>query len=196
MKRLPPTGTNALLQGLDPYIPDDFINQRWPLRSARGPRWHLSAAQLWRIHLLALLTPVHSLNLLCAVLPEQRAWRAFARLRHRHAVPDVRLLNAFRARLGVAGLRQINEALLQPLVHRAAGWENTTALIDATDLPAACRGFKKKTPALTPPAARPWAGARSRPARAAGLSATRNTACVCGGGRTSRQSCWCPWSVG
>ena len=137
MNRLPVTGTNELLPLLDPYIPDDFINERWSVRPVRGPRWQFSAAQLWRVHLLALLTPVHSLNLLCTLLSEQRAWRSFARLRHRHEVPDVRILNAFRARVGVLGLRQINEVLLQPLIPIAALWENATALIDATDLPAA-----------------------------------------------------------
>ena len=119
-----------MLELLDPYVPDDFINERWGARPARGPRWQFTAAQLWRVHLLALLTPVHSLNLLSAMLPEQRAWRGFARLRHRHRVPDVRILNAFRHRCGVMGLRQINEAILQPLVETAALWENTTALID------------------------------------------------------------------
>ena len=156
-----------------------------------GPRWQFSAAQLWRVHLLALLTPVHSLNLLCVLLSEQCAWRAFARLRHRHEVPDVRILHAFRARVGVRGLRQINEVLLQPLIQMASLWENATALIDATDLPAASSGFKKKTPALTPPPMRPSVGARSRPAKAAGLSATRSTASACGGVRTSTRSCSC-----
>jgi hypothetical protein len=33
------------------------------------------------VHLLSLLTPVHSLNLLVKMLPEQRAWRKFAGLR-------------------------------------------------------------------------------------------------------------------
>jgi hypothetical protein len=42
------------------------------------------------------------------------------------------------------GLRQINEAILQRLIQRASLWQNATALIDATDLPAACRGFKKR----------------------------------------------------
>src|SRR6266571_4366227 len=84
MNRLPVTGTSRLLDLLDPYIPDDFITEHWTVRPLRGPRWHFSAAQLWRSHLLALLTPVHSLNLLAAMLPEQRAWRTFARLRHRH----------------------------------------------------------------------------------------------------------------
>jgi hypothetical protein len=196
MNRLPVTGTSQLLHLLEPYIPDDFINERWRVRPARGPRWQYSAAQLWRVHLLALLTPVHSLNLLCTLLPEQRAWRDFARLRHRHAVPDARILNAFRAHVGVLGLRQINEVLLQPLIQTAALWENATALMDATDLPAACGGFKKKTPAPTRRPTRLWAGGRSRPARAAGSSATRSTACVCGGVRTGKPSCWCRWSVG
>ena len=196
MKCLPVTGSNELLKLLDPYVPDGFINERWSVRPVRGPRWRLSAAQLWRVHLLALLTPVHSLNLLCTLLAEQPAWRAFARLRHRHEGPDVRLLNAFRARVGVRGLRQINEVLLEPLIQNAALWENATALIDATDLPAACSGFKKKTRALTLRPTRPWAGARSRLAKAAVSSATRSTVSACGGGPTGRRSCWCRWSVG
>lgn len=196
MNRLPVTGSNQLLELLDPFIPDDFINQRWNAKPVRGPRWQFSAAQLWRTHLLALLTPVHSLNLLVQLLPEQRAWRAFARLRHRHRTPDVRLLNAFRAHTGVMGLRQINEAILQPLLQTAALWENATALIDATDLPAACSGFKKKTAALTPHSMPRWVDAPSRPARAAGSSATRSTVFVCGGASIRPPSCWCRWSVG
>jgi len=196
MNRLPVTGSNQLLDLLDPYIPDDFINERCHVRPVRGPRWQFSPAQLWRTHLLALLTPVHSLNLLAQLLPEQRAWRDFARLRNRHITPDVRILNAFRAGLGVLGLRQINEALLQPLIQTAALWQNATALIDATDLPAACRGFKKKTPARTPLIAPRWADARSRPGRAAGLSATKSTAFGSGGGSIRPPSCWCRWSVG
>ena len=196
MKRLPVTGSNQLLDLLDPYIPDDFINEHWNTRPVRGPRWQFSPAQLWRTHLLALLTPVHSLNLLTRLLPEQRAWRNFARLRHRHGTPDVRILNAFRVRAGVLGLRQINEAILQPLIQTAALWQNATALIDATDLPAACSGFKKKTPALTLPPMPRWADARSRLGRAAGSSATKNTAFGCGGASMDPQSCWCRWSVG
>jgi hypothetical protein len=196
MKRLPVTGSNQLLDLLDPYIPDDFINQRWNVRPVRGPRWQFSPAQLWRTHLLALLTPVRSLNLLSQLLPEQRAWRDFARLRNRHCTPDVRILNAFRSRVGVMGLRQINEVILQPLIQAAALWQNATALIDATDLPAACSGFKKKTLALTPLPTPRWAGARARPARADGSSATKSTAFACGGESIRPQSCWCPWSVG
>jgi len=40
--------------------------------------------------------------------------------------------------------------------------------------------LQKKTPARTPPCTRRWAGARSRRGKAAGLSVTRNTPCVCG----------------
>jgi hypothetical protein len=196
MNRLPVTGSTQLLDLLDPYIPDDFINERWNVRPIRGPRWQFRPAQLWRVHLLPLLTPVPSINLLTQLLPEQRAWRDFARLRHRHGTPDVRILNAFRARLGVMGLRQINEAILQPLIQTAALWENATALIDATDLPAACSGFKKKTRALTRLTAPRWADARSRRARAAGSSATKSTASACGGGSIRHRSCWCLWSVG
>jgi hypothetical protein len=196
MKRLPVTGSNQLLDLLDPYIPDDFINEHWNVRPARGPRWRFSPAQLWRTHLLPFLTPVHSLNLLTQLLPEQRAWRDFARLGHRHCTPDVRILNAFRTRVGVMGLRQINEAIVQPLIQTAALWQNATALIDATDLPAACSGFKKKTPALTPLIAPRWADARSRPARAVGSSAIKSTASGCGGASIRPRFCWCRWSVG
>lgn len=196
MKRLPVTGSNQLLDLLDPYVPDDFINDHCNVRPVRGPRWQFSPAQLWRTHLLALLTPVHSFNLLTQLLPEQRAWRGFARLRNRHGTPDVRILNAFRAAAGVGRLRQINEAILQPLIQTAALWQNATALIDATDLPAACSGFKKKTQAPTPLIAPRWADAHSRPVRAAGSSATKSTAFASGGGSIRPQSCWCRWSVG
>jgi hypothetical protein len=196
MNCLPVTGSSQLLELLDPFIPDDLINEQWSARPLRGPRWQFNAAQLWRTHLLALLTPVHSLNLLAQLLPEQRAWRGFARLRHRHGTPDVRILNAFRAHTGVRGLRQINEAILGPLIQTAALWENATALIDATDLPAACSGFKKKTPALTPRRMPRWEGARSKRAKAAGSSATRNTVSACGGAPIRPPSCWCHWSVG
>jgi len=190
---LPQTGTNRLLHLLDPYIPDSFINQRWNLRPPRGPRPAFSAAQLWRLHLLIVLTPVRSLNLLLAMLPEQGAWRAFARLGRRQGVPHVALLHQFRARVGVAGLRAINDQLRQPLVTQASGWEQTVALMDATDLEAACSGFKKKTRALTPPTAPPWEVARSRPVRADGLSATRSTPCDCGGVRSASACYCCPW---
>jgi hypothetical protein len=186
---LPVTGSAKLLDLLDPHVPDDFINEHWWRRPARGQRPKFSAAQLWRLHLLALLTPVHAFNLLLALLPEQPHWRAFARLPSQRRLPDVRMLHEFRARLGVSGLRQINDSLRQGLIEQAAGWEQTVALIDATDLPAACGGFKKKRPVLTPPTGRHWEDAPSRPGRAAALSATKNTRCACGGEPVPTASC-------
>jgi hypothetical protein len=141
---LPATGTAELLDLLAPFIPDDFINQSWPTGYTGGRHREYSAAQLYRVHLLSLLTPVHSLNLLVKMLWEQRAWRKFAGLRRQSQVPGVRALHEFRARLGVAGLRRINQHLLEPLVEPYAWRQRSVGLIDATDLPAACVGFKKK----------------------------------------------------
>jgi len=45
-------------------------------------------------------------------------------------------------------LRAINAHLLEPLVEHYAWRERSVGLIDATDLPAACGGFKKKHRAL------------------------------------------------
>lgn len=186
---LPATGTSALLDLLDPHIPDDFINARWPRRPTRGPRPKFSSGQLWRLHLLALLTPVHAFNLLLACLPEQRRWRSFAHLPNQRELPDVRMLHEFRNHLGVGGLRQINDFLRHDLLEQAAGWDQTVALIDATDLPAACRGFKKKKLAPTPRTVRRSEDARSRPGKAAASSATKNTPCVCGGELTPTECC-------
>ena len=184
---LPLTGTAQLLTLVDPYVPDDFINQHWDQRPSRGPHRFLSAAQLWRVHLLAVLTPTHSFNQLVALLSEQRAWREFARLSHRHRGPDVRMLSEFRARIGVMGFRAINDQLRLPFIERAAGWSHAVALIDATDLPASCGGFKKKKLRTTPPIAPRWEVAHSRPGKAVGLLATRNTRSGCGGVHTPRQ---------
>ena len=84
---LPPVGTTRLLELLSPYAPDDFIAEVCPRHFTGGRRHTLSAAQLWRTHLLAGLTSTHSLNLLVAQLPEQVAWRRFARLRHPRLPP-------------------------------------------------------------------------------------------------------------
>lgn len=181
---LPLTGTAQFLTLVDPYVPDDFINQHWNQRPSRGPHRSLSAAQLWRVHLLALLTPAHSFNQLIALLPEQRAWREFARLPHRHSGPDVRMLNEFRARAGVSGFRAINDQLRLPWIERAAGWSQAVALIDATDLPASCGGFKKKKLKPIPPCVPRWEAARSRPGKAVALWATKSTRSGCGGGNT------------
>jgi hypothetical protein len=139
---LPAVGTNALLERLSGYVPDDFISGLCPRDFTGGRRHELSAAQLWRVHLLAGLTSTRSLNLLVAQLPEQPGWRRFARLRR--AAPTARMLHEFRAQMGVSGLRQINQHLLGRLVRRQGLQANAVALIDATDLPASCGGFKKK----------------------------------------------------
>jgi len=133
---LPTTGTAQLLELLAPFVPDEFIDQSWPTGRTGGRHRAYTAAQLYRVHLLSLLSPVHSLNLLVKMLPEQRAWRQFAGLRRQSQVPGVRVLHEFRARLGVAGLRRINQHLLQPLVESYAWRERSVGLIDATDLPA------------------------------------------------------------
>ena len=60
---LPHTGTEDFFELLSPFVPDDYWNERWPRLQTGGRRHHFSAAQLWRLHLLALITPVHSFNL-------------------------------------------------------------------------------------------------------------------------------------
>ncbi len=137
------TGTSELLERLSPYVPDDFINERWPSGSTGGRRRAFNAAQLWRTHLLVPLTPVRSINLLVELLKEQRLWRRFAHLAHRHG-PDVRMLHEFRGQVGVGGLRQINQQLVGPLIAPLAQRPDSIAIMDATDLPAACLGFKKR----------------------------------------------------
>ena len=149
---LPPTGTAALLHRLSPHVPDDFINSLWPPHLGRGRRRLFRPAQLWRLHLLAVLTPVHQFNLLLALLPEQRAWRRFAQLPNCYRLPDAWMLHEFRARYGVAGLRRINEHILKPLLPAGDTW--SVALIDATDLPAASSGFKKRPRGSIRPGAR------------------------------------------
>jgi len=146
MNRLPRTGTGGLLERLSAHVPDYLINSLFAGRSGPGRPCHFSAAQLFRVTLLALITPVHSFNLLVELLPEQRAWRCFARLRNRFEVPDVRMLHQFRRCLDLTKLRRINEHLLGPLLAGTAGFAKTTALIDSTDLPAATNGYKKMPP--------------------------------------------------
>jgi hypothetical protein len=152
--QLPPTGTEDFLQLLSPFVPDDYLDARWPRLKTGGRRYGFRASQLWRLHLLALLSPVHSFNLLIRMLPEQKAWRRFAHLPAQEHVPDVRMLNAFRQEVGVDGLRQINGQLLEPILARVELSPGAAALIDATDLPAACSGFKKKHWTLLGPGSR------------------------------------------
>jgi hypothetical protein len=118
MKSLAITGSAALLEELFPFVPDDLINSFFAgRRSRRRPR-EFSPAQLYRTTLLASLTPAHSYNLLVQLLPENKAWRAFAHLRNKWTIPDAKMLHEFCDRLGVAKLRRVNEHLLQPLLER------------------------------------------------------------------------------
>ena len=110
--KLPPVGTCELLRVLSPHIPDDFINERFARQRREGRRLRFSSAQLWRVHLLVLLTRTFSFNALIRCLPEQEQWRRFAHLPNRFTIPDVRMLNDFRRALGVGGFRQINNHLL------------------------------------------------------------------------------------
>jgi hypothetical protein len=140
---LPITGTAKLLDTLSALVPDQFINTLFAERSHPGRRHYFSPAQLWRIHLLGLLTPAHSFNALVRLLPEQRAWRRFARIHHRWRTPDVRMLHEFRTRAGVGGLRSINEHLAKAALAFLPAGGKTVAIIDATDLPAATADKKK-----------------------------------------------------
>src|ERR1700761_5077582 len=177
MKQLPITGSKALLELLSPHIPDDLINTLLvqPRGPGRPPRF--SPAQLFRLLLLALLTPAHSYNLLVALLPEHRPWRSFARLRNSRDLPDVRMLHEFRQRLAPLVVRQINARLLQPLLAGTGTLAKTVALIDSTDLPAATSAYKKTPRGNTPPHGQQSAGAAAKTARAAGSLATKSTRC-------------------
>ena len=55
------------------------------------------------------------------------------------------MLHEFRQTVGVGGLRAINQHLVGRLLRRTDLQPHTVALMDATDLPAACSGFKKNS---------------------------------------------------
>lgn len=137
------TGTATLLEQLSPFVPDDFINDICRSRRRPGPRPLYGPAQLYRVHLLALLTSAHSFNLLVELLKENRSWRRFAGLSHRRQVPDAKMLHQFRDDLGVAGMRAINTHLLAELLDSCQAERKTVAIIDSTDLPAATNAYKK-----------------------------------------------------
>ena len=151
---LPPIGTIELLTVLSPHIPDDFINQLLPRHRGQGRRSCFSAAQLWRTHLLCPLTGIHSYNSLVRVLPEQKAWRQFARLPNRNRTPDVRMLHEFRCRAGVGVFRAINDALVKRSLPYLRSDQKTVCVIDATDLPAATAD-KKRRPQVVGQASQP-----------------------------------------
>jgi hypothetical protein len=140
---LPAVGAKALLERLTIFVPDEFINQHWPVPRRPGPRWRFSTAQLWRVHLLALLTGGRSFNAIQRSLSDQRMFRRFAHLPNERTVPDVRMLHEFRCRLGAGGLRAINDHLSSQILLTAPLRDKTVALIDATDLPASTRDKKK-----------------------------------------------------
>lgn len=160
LSSLPITGTAQLLAVLSPFVPDEFINQLLPGNRVQGRRRYFSAAQLWRVHLLALLTSAHSFNAVVRLLPEQLAWRRFAQLDHRYRTPDVRMLCEFRTLVGVAALRRINEELVRRLLRFLPATGQPVALIDATDLPAAAADNKKKTRCGGPPDGPRWVRVR------------------------------------
>jgi hypothetical protein len=137
------TGTSALLEQLSPFIPDEFLEEICGTCRRPGPRSLYGPAQLYRVHLLALLTSVGSFNLLVELLKENRSWRRFARLAHRHRVPDAKMLHQFREAIGVSGLRRINTWLLARLLESCVPSRKTVAIIDSTDLPAATNAYKK-----------------------------------------------------
>jgi hypothetical protein len=145
MLTLPQTGTSLLLEKLSPFVNDQLINTLIPRRRGAGRPRAFSSAQLFRVLLLSLLTPAHSFNLLLELLAENRAWRRFARLPNLRTLPDAKMLHQFRARLDLPILRALNFDLLRPLVN---GWNPERlplAIMDATDLPAAANGFKKRS---------------------------------------------------
>jgi hypothetical protein len=154
-KDLPAVGTGDLLELVSGYVPDEFINQVLPRRRGAGRRCAFSTAQLWRVHLLSALTGADSYNGIVRLLPEQRAWRRFARLSHRERTPDARMLHEFGCRVGVSGLRAINDFLVLRLLKHLRSEQKSVGLIDATDLPAATAD-KKKTVENGPPSERLW----------------------------------------
>jgi hypothetical protein len=107
------------------------------------------------VHLLSALTGADSYNGIVRLLPEQRAWRRFARLSHRERTPDALMLHEFRCRVGVSGLRAINDFLVLMLLKHLRSEQKSVGLIDATDLPAATAD-KKKTVESGRPSERLW----------------------------------------
>jgi hypothetical protein len=196
MNQLPKTGSAALLEKLSPHIPDDLINSLFAHKSGPGRRSLFSAAQLFRVSLLALLTPVHSFNLLVDLLPENRSWRTFARLRNRFSVPDVRMLHEFRARFDLTKLRAVNKYLLQPLLEGTARFPKTVALIDSTDLPAATNAYKKTRLAHTPPSGHGSAAVAVKMAIAATMWGIKSIRCDYGCVSMMPPFCWCRWCRG
>ena len=191
MKPLPPTGTAALLEVISPYIPDDLINSLFAEKTGRGRPPSFSAAQLFRVNLLVLLTLAHSFNLIQTLLTKHRPWRDFARLRNQRIVPDAKMLHGFRQRLDLNKLRCVNRHLLTPVLEGCSEFAKTVSLIDATDLPAATNAYKKILPAnivLTGPRRVRAAAKTDRAAITLGI---KNTRFGCGFDNIVPAFCWC-----
>jgi hypothetical protein len=185
---IPTTGTDALLKLLSPYVPDLEVEAALPRRTG-GRRAEWSSSQLLRVLLLLLLTPARSTNLLCELLPEQRAWRRFAHLPNLRRLPNARQLHEFRDRLTPGVLRAFNACVLQCLFATWPAGQPGVALIDATDLPAATNEYKKSAARDFRRVRQRWARAPSRPDGLAILSATRNIPCGFGWPIMSQRSC-------
>ena len=159
MKQLPPTGTAALLEVISPYIPDDLINSLFAEKTGRGRPSLFSAAQLFRVNLLALLTPAHSFNLVVSLLAEHRAWRDFARLRNRRVVPDAKMLHEFRQRLDLNKLRCVNRHLLTPVLEGCSfGLRLTPRFCCCCYVPATLRPTKNSVEQVARNQPKPGAG--------------------------------------
>ena len=158
MPSLPPVGSPDLLDCLSDYVPDELIAGLLPRRKGRGRRADFSSIQLFRILLLSVVTPARSFNLLCRLLPENRAWRRFSFLPSKCSTPGPRILHEFRQKLPPKILRAINAHLLAPLLDQL-GASTSVALIDATDLRAATNAYKKTAPGNFPRIGQPWVGA-------------------------------------
>jgi len=172
MNALAQTGTSDLLEQLSDYLDDDCINELFPHGRGVGRPSAFTAAQLFRVSLLALLTPAHSFNLLLKILPENRAWRRFAKLPNRFKIPLPKMLHDFRDQLDLSVLREVNARLLRPLLRDLEPTRRTVSIMDSTDLAAAC--FKKTNPVGLPNVP-PWAYARPNQEPVAGLLATKST---------------------
>lgn len=192
---LPPVGTCELLRVLSPHIPDDFINARFARQRREGRRLNFRSAQLWRVHLLVLLTRTFSFNALIRCLREQEQWRKFAHLPNRFTIPEARMLIEFRRALGVGGFRQINNYLLGELLTHAPLNPITVAFIDATDLPASTEDKKNKL-GIGLRSGRPWERALSGRAKPVFSSAIKSTRYDCGLAAIPRRSCWHLWCAG
>jgi hypothetical protein len=130
----------------------------------------------------------HSFNAVVRLLPEQRAWRRFARLPQRQHTPDVRMLHEFRLHAGVTGFRAINDYLVRRLLKSIPAHSQTVAIIDATDLPAATAD-KKKTGVSGRRKGPPWGRERARPVTLNFMSGSKSIHCGSGCGRIRPQFC-------